>query len=216
MIAVFLSLFGIFVFLVLSEYLWREKKIKGEIARKFVHMSVGTFVAFWPYFMSWQTIQLISLAFLAVVVFSMVFKTFHAIHAIKRKTWGELFFPIGIGVVALLQPSPIVFMAAILHLSLADSLAAVVGTKFARANHKFYIRKEKRSLVGMAAFWLVSTLIIGSIALVPGSGFGLVFWPLVLCVPLIMTWVEVLSIYGSDNIFIPVVATILLSSLQVL
>ena len=62
-----LAILAIFIFLVVSEYMWRREPKHEEFARKFIHISVGTFVAFWPYFLSRYQIILLSLAFLIVV-----------------------------------------------------------------------------------------------------------------------------------------------------
>src|SRR4051794_31644966 len=102
MLYVFLSLMAVFLILVASELLWNSKKLKGELARKFVHITVGTFVAFWPFYMSFRTIQIISVAFLAVVLITKKLKIFKAVHTVNRKTWGDMLFAVGIGLAAFL------------------------------------------------------------------------------------------------------------------
>ena len=47
----FLAVSVVFAILAFSELGWRRFWLKGEVGRKFVHISVGTFVAFWPYFL---------------------------------------------------------------------------------------------------------------------------------------------------------------------
>src|SRR5689334_3081303 len=119
MISQLVCVASIFVFLVFIEVLARKKKIHGEVSRKIIHIVVGSFIAFWPFFMSFRKVQQLSLALLLVVIFSKFFHIFKSIHAVRRFTLGELMFPIGIGLAALLTNSKWIFAAAILHMSLA-------------------------------------------------------------------------------------------------
>src|SRR5688500_5216440 len=127
MLATALVVIITFCILVLSEWLARAKDIHAELTRKLVHVAVGTFVAFWPFFLSWRQIQLLSLAFFVVICISIKFNVFSSIHAVKRSITGELLFAIVIGLLATINSNEWVFMAAMLHLSLAQGLAAVVG-----------------------------------------------------------------------------------------
>ena len=205
---------GVFAILVVSELLWRFKVIQDEIARKFVHIGVGTFVAFWPYFMSWPEITSMSLAFLVVVAISRKRSVFHAVHGVKRQTRGEIFFPLGIGIAALLTPEPLIFTAAILHLSLADGLAALVGKHFG-IMHQYKIRSYTKTLAGTATFYLVSTIIITATVLIGGN---IITWPLVpllVWLPLAATVIENLAIAGTDNLFVPVLIIVVLQASHV-
>ncbi|MEI7682755.1 MAG: hypothetical protein WCJ24_00445 [Candidatus Saccharibacteria bacterium] len=213
-IALFIALSGVSAILASSELLWRKKVIKGENARKFVHILVGTFVAFWPYFMSWQQIQFMSLAFLVVVVISMQKHIFHAVHAVNRQTWGEFFFPIGVGISALIMPAPIVFSAAILHLSVADGLAAVIGKKYGK-NHQYKIGNYSKTLAGTLAFFLTSLIIVYITVILSGSQITLALVPLLICLPLAATAVENIAIAGTDNIFVPLLIIVVLQAAKI-
>src|SRR6266496_3275312 len=113
-----------------SELLWRHRNIDPEYSRKFVHISVGTFVAFWPLFLTRHQIVGLSAAFVIVVVISNYFNLFKAIHSVQRPTWGEIFFALAVGTLAFVAHSGWIYMVALLHMSLADGLAAILGTKF--------------------------------------------------------------------------------------
>lgn len=192
----------VFLILVLSELLWRTKKIRGEDARKFVHITVGTFVAFWPYFMTWREIQIMSLAFLIVILISWRVNFFRSVHEVKRHTWGELFFPLGIGLSALIMPPPIIFTAAILHLSLADGFAAVVGIKYGMGR-KYSISRYTKTILGTVTFWSISTTIVVLTVLLSQNGLSWPLLPLLVWLPLVATVVENVAVAGTDNIFVP-------------
>ena len=210
---------GVFALLVISELLWRAKIVRDEVARKFVHIGVGTFIAFWPYFMSWQQIELMCLALLVVVLavgYLMRYlpknlHIFHAMHAVSRKTRGEVFFPVGIGLSALLMPSPIIFTAAILHLSLADGLAAVVGERYGRP-HQYKIGSYTKTLAGTATFFLTSMLIVATTVLLSGLSVTWAIVPLLVLLPAATTLVENLAVGGTDNVFVPILVIIVLQA----
>lgn len=205
------AVLGVLIILALSEIFWRTKTIRGENARKFVHIAVGSYVAFWPYFMSWRQIQLMSLAFFIVVFISLKRNVFHAIHGVKRRTWGELCFPVGIGLSALIAPAPIVFTAAILHLSLADGLAAVVGQRYGII-HRYSVRNYTKTLVGTLVFFVISLMIVTGTLLVSGT---IITWPLVpllVWLPVAATVVENVAVAGTDNIFVPLLVIVILQT----
>src|SRR6185436_5556240 len=120
----------VFLILVFAEYLSRYKGVHSELTRKIVHVLVGMFVAFWPFFLSWQQIQVLSLLFLVVVVISIKLNIFGSIHAVSRNKMGEVLFAVIIGLLAFISSDPWIFAAAMLHLSLADGLAAVIGLAY--------------------------------------------------------------------------------------
>ncbi|MFI5271376.1 MAG: hypothetical protein ACHQT9_05040, partial [Candidatus Saccharimonadales bacterium] len=120
----------VFVLLFLNELWWRTHTVHSELSRKFIHVSVGTFVAFWPFFLSWREIQILSLAFLAIVALSKYLNIFQAIHSVTRPTWGEVFFAVAVGLTALITQDKWIYTAALLQMSLADGLAAIIGTRF--------------------------------------------------------------------------------------
>lgn len=211
---IIIALAVVFILLAVAEVLWHSKHMRGETARKFIHITVGTFVAFWPYFMSWREIQVISLAFLLVVVLSWHQNIFRAVHGVDRKTWGELFFPIGIGISALLEPPAIIFAAAILHLSLADGFAAVIGGRYGHP-HRYSIRNYTKTIAGSATFCLLSVAIVLCTVLLSQNGLTWPLLPLLIWLPLVATLVENVAIAGTDNLFLPLLIIAVLQAAHI-
>lgn len=209
MIVLFQTAAAIFLILVVAEMLWRAKLLEAEHSRKLVHIVVGTFAATWAFYMQDQQIVLLAGAMFLVVVISRLLGIFSSIHSVKRKTWGELFFPIGIALSALLTDSPWIFLAAILHVSLADGLAAVVGRRYVRT-HGYKVLGQQKTLVGSLAFFNASLFIVISIVLLVPE---LQFIPIVLLlVPALATAAENLGLYGSDDLLVPLIVTVLLTA----
>lgn len=200
-----LVVFGI---LLLAEYLARTTAIHSELTRKFVHMSVGTFVAFWPFFLSWHAIEFMSMSFFIVVAISIRLNIFRSIHAVKRGVSGELLFAIAIGVLALISGSKWIFMAGMLNLSLGDSAAAIVGTLWGD-NRQYKVFGHAKSVAGSTAFFIVSEIVfIFFIALSHASlGAAAYIW-----VPAAATAAENLAVNGTDNVVVPLLVALLLSN----
>lgn len=209
--AIALSLGLILFMLVGNEILCRKKSIEPETGRKTIHILVGSFIAFWPLYMSWESIRILSLALLAGVAISYQFGVFGAIHNVKRRTSGELWYPIGIGLTALATNEPWVFAVAVLHLSLADGMAAIMGKKYGVMHYK--IGEHTRSIVGSFAFLAVSfalcmiAFIILSNKELPGVSLAVFA-----VTPFLATAIESISRYGLDNLFVPLVVVLALGA----
>lgn len=213
MISTLLAIAGIFVLLIASEILWRKRLIRGEAARKLIHITTGTFIAFWPYFLSWATIYFVAGLFVAVIVLSRYFNVFRSIHSVTRKTWGELFFPVGIAVAAAFSKSEAIFMAAVLHISLADGLAGLVGQTYKRAR-TYVVFGSQKSLQGTLTFWLTSIAILLGFMMIETplnmtTGLSIIIW-----LPLISTIIENSAPFGSDNVLVPAFIIVTLNILQ--
>src|ERR1700735_297787 len=114
------SVFVVLALLIISEVWWRNTKVHDEVSRKFVHITVGSFVAFWPFFLSWGQIELLSAVFLVAITLSKYLNIFKAIHSVQRPTGGEIFFALAVGAIALITHNKWIYMTALLQMSLAD------------------------------------------------------------------------------------------------
>lgn len=195
--------------LIFNEIWWRRKNIHSELSRKFVHITVGSFVAFWPFFLSFRQIELLSLAFLVVVLISKYLNIFSAIHSVQRPTWGEIYFALAVGGVAFIATNKWIFMAALLQMSLADGFAALVGTKYAKRG-KYSVFGHTKSVIGSFAFFVTSLAILLAYTLfAPNVEFEISY--LILSAGLMV--LENISFYGLDNLVVPVVTAVVLRSI---
>lgn len=125
MLNAILAAAGIAAILIVSEIAWRKARLRDELARKFVHICCGTFIAFLPLWVSYNWIMILAIGFVIANVINRYVDFFHAIHSVRRKSWGDVLFGVGVFIVALFQPEPWLFTVAILQVSLADGLAAI-------------------------------------------------------------------------------------------
>lgn len=201
------AVFVVFILLVGSELYWRTHKIQSEVSRKFIHITVGSFVAVWPFFLSWGQIQVLSVAFVVAVAVSKYLNLFQAIHSVQRPTAGELFFAAAVGLTTLITHDKYVFAAAILHMSLADGLAAIIGTNYGKSN-SYTIKGHVKSLSGSATFVIASLCILAGYGILAGA----VLLPLtLLAIAFSTAFIENVGIYGSDNLLVPLLVAATLS-----
>ena len=207
--ALLLAVFVVFVLLLASELWWRARRPHDEFSRKFVHITVGSFVAFWPFFLSWQQVRLLGVAFVFGVVVSKYFKVFTAIHAVERPTYGEVCFALSVVALTFITHDKAVFAAAALHMGLADGLAAIGGTIWGKSN-SYKILGHTKSLVGSATFMLCSLLILIGYATIQTHSINPV---LLVGLALVATGLENIAVYGLDNLAVPVVLALALQTM---
>ena len=209
MIALIATTAVVFLLLCVSELLWRLGDLHPEYTRKFVHVTVGTFVAFWPLFLSRNQIVLLSGAFLAVLAITNYLRVFKAMRSVQRPTWGEAFFAMSVGILAYVAHGGWIYMAALLHMSLADGLAAIIGIKFGK-RMRYKVFGHPKSVIGTVTFLIISLAILNGYALFTPATFSLWFLPLSLAV----TVIENAGVRGLDNLLVPLLVAVSLNFLH--
>lgn len=203
--AVFISMLIVLALLVANEYWFRKRRVQDEISRKFIHLSVGTFVAFWPFFLSWNEIRVLSVAFLLVVGLSKYFKIFKAIHSVTRPTWGEVFFAISVGLLTYITHSKGVYAVSLLQMTWADGMAAIVGTRYGKP-YEYKVFGHTKSLVGTGTFMVVSYCLLLGYTLYSAS----VGVAVSLGIAAVATAAENVAIAGLDNLLVPLTVALLI------
>ena len=204
--ALILTTLAVFIILLGSELWWRWKHPKGEFSRKFIHITVGTFVAFWPFFLSWDEIRLLAVGFVLTVAVSKWLHIFRSIHSVQRPTWGEVYFALVVGLLTFVTHSKGIYAASLLQMSLADGLAAIVGVRFGKAS-RYLVFGHPKSLVGTTTFLVTSLVLLTGYVL---TGHDLA--PLHLIgLAILSTAVENLGVAGLDNLLVPIMIALVLS-----
>lgn len=192
--------------LVVSELLWKRVRVHPELARKFVHITCGVFISFLPFWVSYNWIMILSAGFILVNLANHRINVFQAIRSVRRKSWGDVLFGVGVFAVAWFEPSPWLFVTSMLMVSLADGLAAVFGVTYGEKHGKYYLFTQPKTLVGSGVFLLTAALIL-LLGLVADSYFvdPLQLWPALIMLPLLLVCIENLAVFGLDNIALPLV-----------
>ncbi len=194
-----LTIVVVLIVLLTNELWWRVKKPNDEISRKAVHIIVGCFVAFWPYYLSWLNIELLGLAFLVAVLISKKLRIFQSIHSVQRPTWGEVFFALSVIIVAFLTHDKLVYATAILSMGLADGLAGIFGSQFGKSTN-YNIFGRTKSVVGSLTFFIVAVILLVNYSRHITHPHGYLAY---IMLALAAAALENFSVFGLDNLFVP-------------
>lgn len=209
-IMIFCSLV-VWVILLLVEVVRRLNIIRGEEARKSIHILVGIFIATWPIFMTRpQIIAMNLLFFVGLILLSGTWHLFKALEDVQRWTLGQFLYPIGVILVTLITRDQYVYAFSVLVLALADAFAAIVGKRYGK---RFYhILGGNKTFIGSLTFFLVCCTVIGSYAFLRYE-FGIYPLAVMFAGSAFLTFIEAMFAGGFDNLAVPAMAALMLQSL---
>jgi phytol kinase len=208
-IAVLLSLVGL---ITLSARLVNKGIIKGESARKMVHVGMGVICLTFPWLFK-EALPVYVLAGSAVVSILIMRVTKlrsglgASLFSVNRLSVGELIFPIAVVWLYALnleneKHSIIFYTIPLLLLTLADTVGAIAGTKFGKRIYS--TASGKKSVEGSLAFF-VTAYVCTFVPLALFTGYETYHIAiLALIIALFITAVEGISGMGMDNLLIPI------------
>lgn len=184
------------VMFAVSEMAVRWWRVSPEVSRTVEHVISGLVAAALPFWLVKNQIILLSGLFFAFLMVSKSIKLLRSLHNIKRFSYGEVLFPLGIGLAAIncLPLHEALYTASVLILALADPTARLVGEHLSKSPSVI------KSNSGSLAFFVVA-LTIGWLWL--GLSTGIVL-------ALLSTAAERVSPYGLDNVSITAVTWLML------
>jgi dolichol kinase len=180
--------------LCLAEILLRSQRMPAEYSRKLVHVGSCAAVLVLLSFCSLREIAAVAGLFTVILSAGRATSFWRSLYGIERRSFGELFFPLGVGVAALAAPSIRSFAAAMLILGISDTLAALVGQRYGSPGHRLPGAGAK-TLVGSAVFCASAAAIMLACGV-----YGFWYVPVA---ALATTVVELYSPRGSDKQTIP-------------
>jgi phytol kinase len=210
MLALFACLAGLFILLVAAELLRRKRLVTGEYHRKLLHIAGGTFIAFWPWLISFQTIEWLGVVMIIVMLTNRFIPVFNYQGILGRARYGDILYALAIVVSAAIAHNKVIFALAILQVALADGLAAVAGIRYGK-NWDYKVLGNKKTVIGSMVFWVLSACIfgVGLLSLHDSLPFRDYYLLLTLMPPL-LTFAENISVFGVDNIVLPVLTIVIL------
>ena len=190
-----------------AELLKRLGLVRDEAARKLVHVGSALAVAPLPLVISFHEIVALGLLFAAALAVSRRHGIVSAVHDVDRRTIGEILFPLGIGLLALLVPSPLPFVYGVLVLGLADGLAASIGLRYGRTRIP-----GGKSLCGSVTFFAVALTAGVAVLLAAGAPLTTVV-AVAVGAAFVCTLAEAVLSAGFDNLVLPFAAGLLMAVL---
>jgi phytol kinase len=200
------------VILLVEEWAYKKKVLRDEYQRKFVHMTYGTFMAFWPWLMTWHQIQLFAAVGVAAALIYKRAKVFSGLDNIRSNGYGHFTHPLSVLIAATMTSNDVFFCISILIMAIADGMAAIIGQRYGK-RWQYKVLGHTKTVIGSMAFWLVSLFILGIGLLFANDQFNFEnYVGLLIFAPPLLTAIENLGILGLDNLFIPPAVILMLSA----
>ena len=193
--------------------------VHAELSRKLMHISLGLLTASFPWLFDdvWPVLVLCSIIVLWLLGLrylpALGSRLGGVIHAVERRSLGELYFPISAAVLFVVaQGDRLLYCVPILILTLADTAAALIGKQY---GHWKYTTPEgtRKSAEGSVAFFMVAffsvhvpLLLLTAVPRAETLLIGLILG-------LLVTLFEAIAWGGLDNVFIPLGSYFLLKQL---
>ena len=188
-----------------GQFLFQRRYLRGEYARKFIHMALAAWVATWRIFLAQPVVVGLAVVMAVGVVVLKHFKFFRAMHAVRRTSYGELSYAAAIALAATFFKAPELYALAIINLGFADGLAAVIGTRYGRKKYKIFgATKTTTGFYAAFLFTILSSAIFWQFAVAGDTASVYIAVHVFLVAGLVAT-VELLGQRGTDNILIPMV-----------
>lgn len=205
---VFIVLFLFLLIFGCAEFLYK-RNVPAHITRKIVHIGGGIVAALLPVFVNLNTVIVLGIGFFLLLLFSKRKKILNSIHNINEESMGALLFAPSLTLTAIIfwPTNPIIFQGAALILGLSDGLAGIVGAGYGK---KKYSITGIKTVEGSFVFFLITALILFFILYASGlpSFFAIALF--VLGGSLFLTIIEAVFGRGWDNLFVPIIAGLII------
>ena len=216
-IAVYLGYTIIFMLILfLGELFYRIFKIKAEYSRIFAHVSAGIVSLFMiKLFTSPGYIIALCVQSILFLFITQKMNLFDSHHNVIRDTYGSSIFFIGILAAYLLSRitnDTAQFILPVIVLSISDPVASIIGMSRKSGFWPGLLRDSKSSKTYMGSVgFFISTVIL----LIPGLSifYHITNWELIvvaLSISVVTAIGEAMSPYGTDNLSVPVIVSVLL------
>lgn len=199
----------------LSEFIYKRYKLHAELTRKLAHFLGSLLSLSFPYlFDSHWYVLFIAVAFFLFFYITNNKGIYPSIHLVKRKSAGSFILPISIYFLFafyIWTENPIFYILPLVILAVSDPLAGLAGNLIKTKNKEIVIFKyELRKTYVGSLFFFISTFLITIILLLYFDYQTTNRMIFALYYALVITFVEMLSKRGYDNITVPIASVLFL------
>ncbi len=131
-------------------------------------------------------------------------------YRVGRTSYGDLLLPASVVLTAFIANTKWEFVVAVLVVGLADAAAALVGKKWGSSS-SYAIFGQQKSVLGSAAFLVVAIMVVYGYSLLSPTYPGDIL-PL-FAIAALLTGIENIGVYGSDNFLLPIATVWIFNSL---
>jgi len=198
--------FLILGFFIIAEILYKFG-VSADITRKIIHISSGSIIAFFPYFINLKTVLLIGFFSSIVLFWIKKNEKLKSIFDVERKSVGAIIYIPSLMILSYLTwDIPIIFTISTLIIALSDGFAGIVGKYFGK--HEYNIN-GKKTIEGSLVFFIL-TLIIIYFFLFKNLGNSWENLLTMFTISIILTLVEGVNSRGWDNFVVPILSSLML------
>ena len=188
----------------------RRGRVSPEAARKLLHVEMALVTAAFPWIFSaaWPVIALSvgSAAWFGLVQrLRPAGRRFGVVLETQRRSGGQFWFACAVGLAFLTAGDAATYCMAILVMGLADSAAALAGTRWGRAR---WVARARKSAAGSAAFGMTAFAVAAIVPIAAGNAPIAAILAAAALIALATTLVELLLADGLDNLFVPLAAIV--------
>ncbi len=188
------------------EFVHYKFSIPFLLSRKMTHIA-GSVVSFtMPLLVSNIQAFFIVIAVTVFVFLSKKIRLFKSIHHEDGSSVGEVVYPLGIALSAILiwPISVLAFQGSCLVLGFSDGLAGYFGKKYGKRKYKLF--GGEKTIEGSTVFFLSTLTIFISYQFIYGNSISVLGILLIALYSIIITSLEAILTGGWDNILIPIAA----------
>ena len=205
-----IAFIAIVALLFFSEFFQRKFNLSRRYIRKAIHIIVGLGICYSPLIFE-SKIPILSLAVMFLVIDWWALRThrFSSTHPDTRSL-GTIFYPISIFILAYIfwDTDQWIFITASLLMIIPDALAGISGSRL--ANSYFSLLGEKKSIPGTVTMFTASFILIMTASYLRNDMELSLVFIISVTVAALATVSELLSIRGSDNLSVPLIAGLFL------
>ncbi len=188
----------------LSEFIDRHFDLSPGLIRKLSHVSGCIAASCLIFLIPLSQIAVIGIGFSLMLIIIRRHKLAPSLYKISRLSYGEVCFPLGVSIAALLSSTSDMYLALILVMGFADTAADIIGTRYAKVF--VHIPGGRKSWQGSLAFFITALSVLLII-------YGPTPLSLLAFAAAAMTLAEALSGIGIDNATIPLTGGVILKLL---
>jgi phytol kinase len=201
---------GFSLLMIFNEVVYRRLGLTGEVTRKFAHLTATLSAISFPFLFTdhWYVLTL-AIIFFIVLLLSRRTQLLNSINAIERDSFGSFLLPAAIYLTFLVShqlDDLQLYILPMLVLAISDPAAGIMGINVKRFNHRIRIFswEPQKTWLGSLAFFVSSFIISLLVLYHTRLHFDLVTFGLAMIIALVSTIIEMISVRGTDNLFIPV------------
>ena len=197
---ILLYLFLIFLISIVFKKYNEDNK---EIVRKIIHIGIGPLIPIAQFLKINQNSALIFTGIVSLMVFTNYnYKLFPTIEDVERKSYGTLFYCLSLFILIYLywNKDSTSLIAGFFIMTFGDGLAGLIGKNFQSKSWIFF--NQKKSFIGTVTMFITSFIVVFGLSYFQRYPFNINL----ITISLISTVLEQFSIFGIDNLIVPISA----------